>query len=258
MNARPFFVHPHAQARGNHSISTEQRRHPLGGASTVDNSGISIRRPSPASDIRKMMAETKISLAANQLSEQVKESMKFWRRFRDEYSKEVNDIRLYVGVGVLQQIWQKKVEFNSHDRHSDQEFAIQSMKLESCLNQVDEATRLLTGLWSSDHGNDYDSRQHHLAKTRAAGNLVVGLSKRAIINEAACIDLLEELAELEKLVDPKSFNAGMLHHFDKRQSQNPTRSEGNIEDQGSKRPEIGDTDEPECNDGDGNENWRDE
>ncbi|KAF2964086.1 hypothetical protein GQX73_g9491 [Xylaria multiplex] len=208
--------------------------------------------------MRKIMAETKISLAANQLSEQVKDSMKFWRGFRDEYSKEVNDIKLYVGVGVLQQIWRKKVEFNSNDRHSDQKFTIQSMKLESCLNQVDEATRLLTGLWSSDHGNDYDSRQHHLAKTRAAGNLVVGLSKRAATDEAACIDLLEELSELEKLVDPKSINAGMLHHFGKHQPQNSARSVGNIGDQGYKEPELGDIDEPEHDGGGGNENWRDE
>ncbi|KAI0421717.1 hypothetical protein F5X98DRAFT_370342 [Xylaria grammica] len=182
------------------------------------------------------MAETKVSLAANQLSEQVKESIKFWREFRDEYLEEVNNIKLYVGVGLLQQIWQKKVEFNNKDVRGDKEFTVRSMKLESCLSQVDEATQLLTGVWSSDHNTDYDSRQHHLAKTRAAGNLVVGLSKRAVTNEAACIDLLQELAELEKLVDPRSPTASMLHHFDKCQSQVPTRS-GEDDGQGSNRLE---------------------
>lgn len=233
MNARPFFVHPHAQARRNHGISSERRQPPLGAASVVDNSGVPARPPQ-APGIRKKMAEMKISLAANQLSEQVKESMKFWRGFRDEYSKEVNSIKVYVGADILQQIWQNKVEFNGRykcgDEEDDQQFEIQSMKLESCLNQVDEATQLLAGAWSSDHSNDYDSRQHHLAKTQAAGNLVVGLSKRSVTNEAACIDLLEELAELEKLFDPKTSTASMLHHFDKRQAQNPTRwVEGNTD-----------------------------
>ncbi|TGJ87568.1 hypothetical protein E0Z10_g1193 [Xylaria hypoxylon] len=205
-----------------------------------------------------MMTETKISLAENQLSKQVKESIKFWREFRDEYSKEVKNIKLYVGVGVLQQIWQKRAEFNSKNKCGDKEFAIQSMKLESCLSQVDEAAQLLTGVRLSDYSNDYDSRQHHLAKTRAAGNLVVDLSKKSVTNEAACIDLLEELAELEKLVNPKSSTASRSHHFDKRHSQNPNKSEGNTEGQRSEGHENEDTNQTEHNGDDENEDWRNE
>ncbi|RYC59856.1 hypothetical protein CHU98_g6350 [Xylaria longipes] len=195
--------------------------------------------------MREMMAETKVTLAAHQLSEQVKESKWLWGNFRDEYSTEVKSIKLYVGVDILQQIWRKKVA--SKDKYKrggkeDDQFDVQTMKLESCLNQLDEATQLLADAWSLDRSSDYDSRQHHLAKMRATGNLVVGLSKRALTNEAACIDLLGELAELEKLIDPKSPAASMLHRYDKHQSQNTTRSgKTKTESSSSNRPENGDT-----------------
>ncbi|KAI3322707.1 hypothetical protein HD806DRAFT_111599 [Xylariaceae sp. AK1471] len=241
MNAHPFFVHPYAHVRGNHGIPTgeQERRHPAVPSTSAGNdSGIPLRQTMPAQAIRGVMAEMKASLAANQLSEQVKESIMFWRGFQNEYSKEVNIIKLYVGVDVLQKIWRKKVEFKD-----DQQFAIQSMKLESCLNQFDEATQLLADTWSSDNSNDYDSRQHHLEKVRTTGNLVVGLSKTSETNEAACKDLLRELAELEKLIDPRSSAASTLHRFDKRQPRTPTRSEeGNAEVSNSNRPENGDTD----------------
>ncbi|KAI1423240.1 hypothetical protein F5Y12DRAFT_554370 [Xylaria sp. FL1777] len=238
MNARPFIVHPHAQVRRSHGISTERGQSPSGTVSIVDSSGVPTRRNPQDPGIRNMMAEMKLSLAAHQLSEQVKESIRFWREFQDEYSKEVDTIKVYVGVSVLQQIWQNKVAYNRKYKRADkddQQFEIQSMKLESCLNQFDEATQLLVGARSSDHSNGYDSRQHHLAKMQAAGNLVVGLSKRSVTDEAACIDLLNELAELETLVDPKSSTASMLHRFDKRQTRTPTGSEGNT-GQSSKRP----------------------
>ena len=179
------------------------------------------------------MAETKISLAAKQLSEQVKESMGFWRRFRDEYSQEVSRIKDYVRMSVLQQIWQQKVEYHSKDkcddRPDDHRFDIQSIKLESCLNQVHEATRLLTEAHLFNYRSDYDSQRHHLVKIQTTGNLVVYLSKKSALNEAACKDLLEELAELEKLVDPRRQVASMLHHSDKDPTHNVADSEeGNV------------------------------
>ncbi|KAJ2982989.1 hypothetical protein NUW58_g6331 [Xylaria curta] len=190
------------------------------------------------------MAETKLSLASDQLSEQVKECKKLWRKFRDEYTAEVKNVKLYAGTDILQQIWKKKVEHTSKCKHGDnednQEFTIQSMKLESCLSQVDEATELLAQARSSGYSSQYDSRQHHLEKMRATGKLVVGLSKSAVTNEAACVDLLGELAELEKLISSKSSTASMSHDSDKRQSQKPARS-GKEKAQGfsSNRPDNG-------------------
>ncbi|KAI1309815.1 hypothetical protein F5Y03DRAFT_347453 [Xylaria venustula] len=219
MNTRPFFVHPHAQVRKNQRTSVERRQPPERTASTVVDFGGPTRQQQQDPGIKKMMAETKISLAAKQLTKQAKESMTFWRQFQEEYLKEVDSIKVYVGADVLQLVWQKRVEHKGKYRGADRKdchlFEIESMKLESCLSQVDEATQLLAGTWSSDHNNDYDSRQHNLDKLRAAGKVVVDLSKRSIKNEAACLDLLAELAELEKL----------LHHFDQHQIQSRTGSE---------------------------------
>jgi hypothetical protein len=187
-----------------------------------------------------MMTEMKVSLATNQLSEQVKESTRFWRGFQNEYWKEVNVIKFYVGMDVLQQIWRKKVEFKD-----GQQFAIQSMKLESCLKQFDEAAQLCTSAWSSDNSSNYDSRQHHSEKVRATGNLVVSLSRTSETTEAACKDLLKELAELEKLIDAKSPTASVLHRFDKHQLRSRTRSEERRTDASdSNIPESRDTDRP--------------
>ncbi|KAI0976660.1 hypothetical protein F4678DRAFT_120321 [Xylaria arbuscula] len=222
MDTRSFFVHPHAGVRRSQRTSAEQRQPPIRAATTIVDSSVPTRRQQQDTGTRKMMAEMKISLAANQLSEQAKESITFWRQFREEYLEEVDRIKVYVGADILQRVWQKKVGYNGKYRGGEgkdcHRFDVQSMKLESCLSQVDEATKLLAGAWSSDHNNDYNSRRHHLAKLRAAGDLVVDLSKRSVKNEAACSDLLVELAELGKLVDSNSAAAAMLHHFNQHQA----------------------------------------
>ncbi|KAI0190987.1 hypothetical protein EV127DRAFT_480790 [Xylaria flabelliformis] len=248
MPARPFFVHPYAQDQGSHGVSAVLReQHPLAAEAVfvMSSRRVPERRPRPTLVMREMMAETKVTLATHQLGDQVKESRRFWSKFRDEYLSEVKGIKLYAGVDILQQIWRKKVASNDKYKRGSkedyQQFDIQAMKLESCLNQLDETTQLLAEAWSSDYNIDYDSRQHHLAKVRAAGNLVVNLSKRAVRNESACKDLLEELAELEKLINPKSSTASMLHNHDNRQSQDSTRSgKGKVERSNSNRPDDGD------------------
>ncbi|KAI0517207.1 hypothetical protein F5B22DRAFT_133879 [Xylaria bambusicola] len=142
----------------------------------------------------------------------------------------MDSIRIYVGMGVLQQIWQQKVEYyrkyKRTDRQDDHQFEIQNMKLQSCLNQVEEVTQLLAGTQRPDHKSDHDSRQHHLARIRATGDSVVMLSGKSTINEAACVDLLEELAALERLVDPKRPTADMLHHLNKGSTQAVSGSQG--------------------------------
>ncbi|KAI0107728.1 hypothetical protein GGR51DRAFT_514833 [Nemania sp. FL0031] len=254
MHARPFFVHPYVQARRNHGIAAEQRM--PSSSATASDPVLPARRPPPAPAVRKMMAEMKLSLATNQLSQQVKESRQFWREFRDAYLVDVDFIKPYVGVDVLQQIWSKKIEFNNKDKHGDkgedQQLSVQSMKLESCLTQVDEATELLAEI-GRPHSSGYDSQQHHLAKLHAVGSLVVGLSKRSITNEAACTDLLDELAELEKLIDSRSATANTLPRTGKHQSQNTARSEdGKVEGTTSNRSGNGDVDRE--NEHDYNEN----
>ncbi|KAI2638501.1 hypothetical protein GGS21DRAFT_443508 [Xylaria nigripes] len=230
MRGRSFFIHPYAQTRGRSSISAEEQRRENAideVTSRVNNSRTAARRTPSDPATKGKMADMKLSLAANQLSEQVKESAAFWRDFQSEYSAEVNNINLYVGGDILQKIWRKKVEYNRSrkggDKEDDQQFDTQSMKLESCLNQVDEAAQLLAEAWAFDYNSDYDSRQYYLEKLRMTGNTAIILSKKSTENEAACRDLLDELAELEKLLDPRS-STNMLHRFNKRQAQDATRS----------------------------------
>ncbi|KAI1821273.1 hypothetical protein F4861DRAFT_533058 [Xylaria intraflava] len=249
MHARSFFVHPYARTREGYNTPTEEQRrrrrqHAPEVTPRVNNSDTTVGRGPSDPAMRRMMADMKLSLAASQLSEQVKEGTRFWREFQNEYSVEVNSIKFYAGGDVLQQIWRKKVEYNhlckGGDKDDDQSFDIQIMKLESCLNEVDEATRLLAQAWSSDCGGDYNSRHHYLEKLRRSGNFAVGLSKNSRENEMACRDLLDELAELEKLLDPRT-SASMLHRFKKRPTQNTTRSgEQKHEGQSSDRSEHGD------------------
>lgn len=257
MHARPFFVHPYVQAQGRNVVLTRERQqHAPEATPRVNDTDVAARRPLPDPAVRGMMADMKLSLAAYQLSEQVKESIEFWRGFQNEYSMEVNGIQLYVRGDVLQQIWRMKVEYSctsksGGDTEGDQQFDIQSMKLESCLNQVDEVTRLLAGGRSSNYSSDYDSRQHYLEKVRTTGNIVVGLSKKSRTNEAACRDLLEELTELEKLIDSRSLTTNM-HRFNKRQAQDATRAgEEGREGPSSNRSENGEANQQTEN----NPNW---
>jgi len=171
-----------------------------------------------------IMAEMKVSLATNQLKDQVNESILLWRRFLDEYVKEVNFIKRYVGHNILHKIWRTKVEFN--DKHkggkeNSQQLALQSIKLESCLSQVDDATQMLIEAWSSDNSG-YNSRWYHLEKVRASGKLVVDLSEKSTTSEAACKGLLDELVEFEKLFDCKTSTWNTSHQFEKRQAQKKT------------------------------------
>ncbi|GAP84316.2 hypothetical protein SAMD00023353_0701300 [Rosellinia necatrix] len=227
--------------------------------SKADSTGTSARYTQPTPVVRRMMAEMQVSLTTNQLSEQVRDSIAFWRKFRDEYSMEVDSIRSYVGVDILQQIWQKKAEFHStykrRDKQDGQQFIIQRMKLESCLNQLNEATQLLVEAWSSYHIGDYDPRQQHSIKLRATSNFVISLSKRSAVNEVAGIDLLEELAGLEKLINVKSPAASITHHPGRRQSQDPLETiaeEGEIQGARSRKPENGDIGNRT---GEGSSNW---
>ncbi|KAI1182954.1 hypothetical protein F5B17DRAFT_418115 [Nemania serpens] len=246
MHARPFFIHPYAQSQKKHDVPARQRRQRPSEATAYD-SHRRASQASPVSTVTKMLAEMKVSLATNQLSEQVKESMRLWGEFREEYSTEVSSIKPYVGMSVLRQIWRQKVEFNNkHKRgvkHGDQQFPVQSIKLESCLNQVDEATQILAEVQSSSHSNDYDSRHRFLEKMRAAGSIVIGLSKKSVVDEAACKDLLEELAELEKLIGSKISTVRTSHRTDNRQSQSSTDAEEEAENPSSDRPGYGDMNE---------------
>lgn len=169
-------------------------------------------------------AELKISLAAKQLATQTSESKRFWITFQEMFDKDVAGIKHYISDSILQQIWQKKIEHNDKckngDNHDGEQFSMQQMKLEACLEQLDEATKAFKRSQQLDDPLDHDPRRLALEKVRAAGDLVLGLATKAVANIAACADLVTEASSLEKLVDPMSSESKVLHQLGRRETGN--------------------------------------
>ncbi|KAI1082032.1 hypothetical protein F5B20DRAFT_534194 [Whalleya microplaca] len=218
-NATPVFIHPLAPRGG-----------PVNGHEEASKKAPRAHHTSRTASIgvnRGVNSEMRVSLAAKQLSNQLCESRNLWIAFREEYEKEVASIKTYVDDSILQQIWRKKIEYNSKyssgDYQEDEQFTIQYMKLGSCLDQINEAANILASVQQSDYRSSSGSRNHHLKKIRIIGNAVAKLSSKTMTNGAACTELLAEMAELEKLVDPKNPAAKVLHRFDKRETKKPTR-----------------------------------
>ncbi|KAI0107346.1 hypothetical protein F4776DRAFT_668307 [Hypoxylon sp. NC0597] len=167
-------------------------------------------------------AELKVSIAAKHLADQINESKKFWVTFQEQYEREVTEIKYYAGDDILQQIWRKRIDYNSKykngENQDDEEFSIQRMKLEACLDQVNEAAKgFVQSCLRDDHSN-HDPRHIALEKIRSTGALVLDLAAKSALNSGACANLVTEASNLEKLVDSKSQDARILHRFDRRQS----------------------------------------
>ncbi|OTA68609.1 hypothetical protein K449DRAFT_398959 [Hypoxylon sp. EC38] len=167
-------------------------------------------------------AELKVSIAAKHLADQISESKKFWVMFQEKYEREVAEIRYYADDDILQQIWRKRIEYNSKykngENQDDEEFGIQRMKLEACLDQVNEAAKAFVRSRLRDDHCDHDPRHIALEKIRGAGVLVLDLAAKSALSSGACANLVTEASNLEKLVDSKSPDAKILHRFDRRQS----------------------------------------
>ncbi|KAI1104612.1 hypothetical protein F4804DRAFT_332150 [Jackrogersella minutella] len=173
-------------------------------------------------------AELKVSLAAKHLASQISESKKYWVTFQKKFEEEIAKFKYYADDNVLQRIWQKRIEYHGKykngENQDDEEFNIQRMKLEACLDQVNEAAEAFV---RSRPPNDHDPRHLALDKIRGAGTLVVGLAAKSALSSASCASLVTEASNLEKLVNPKSSDANVLHRFDKRKTKGSTSDDGN-------------------------------
>ncbi|KAI1375436.1 hypothetical protein F4677DRAFT_422814 [Hypoxylon crocopeplum] len=178
-------------------------------------------------------AELKVSLAAKQLASQISDSKKLWIAFQEKFEKEVTGIKHYISDDTLRQIWQKRIDYNrkykDSESQSDEEFGIQRMKLETCLDQLSEAAKAFVRIQPLNGRTDHDPRHLALDKIRTAGTLVLGLAAKSALNSAACADLVREASNLEKLVDPRSPDARILHRFDRRETKKPTPEEENVD-----------------------------
>ncbi|KAI0014713.1 hypothetical protein F4780DRAFT_173372 [Xylariomycetidae sp. FL0641] len=238
----PFLRHPEAGRRGSNPPFL---RHPEAGRREeprAPSQGIPSVRPKMPEGLTKaptlaastpinpgVFAEMKLSLAAKQLAEQLKESQVFWQAFREDYEKEVQSVKPYADEAILERIWQKKVSHRGKRQGEEQakfdQWTIQRMKVEACLGHVDEATKLLNATASSNDTAGHDPRRHHLENIQGTGSRVLGLAKKSMSGEAAYSDLMIEVLQLEKLVDPRSY-AAMLHRFDTYEAENAAGGDG--------------------------------
>ncbi|KAI1209747.1 uncharacterized protein F4807DRAFT_88882 [Annulohypoxylon truncatum] len=218
----------HQGSRSKHSPKLERsgERHSTSPASKASSSR------SDAS----ISAELRVSLAARHLADQISESKKYWVKFQKKYEEEVAGIKYYVGDDILQLIWQKRIEYNSEyksgESQDDEEFSIQRIKLETCLDQVNEAAKAFIRSRPPNGHSDHDPRHLALDKIHDAGVLVLGLATKSASNSASCVNLVTEASNLEKLVDPKSPDAKVLHRFDKRKSKSATSRDVKDENEG--------------------------
>ncbi|KAI2616027.1 hypothetical protein GGR54DRAFT_610874 [Hypoxylon sp. NC1633] len=243
LNGTSYFPHPcgyHGDVDLDHPNSDNGPREstttksPTGVRGTRDELPISLAMMTPSKEITaNINLELKISLAAKHLASQISESKKFWIAFREKFENEVMGIKYYVSSDVLQQIWQKRIEYNGKykdDEDQDEEdFGIQRMKLEACLDQINEASRAFVRSQPPEDRAGHDARQLALEKIQTAGTLVLRLAARSVSNIAACADLVTEASSLEKLVDPRSSEAKVLHRFNRRRNKRPASSGENAD-----------------------------
>ncbi|KAI0853330.1 hypothetical protein F5Y00DRAFT_224417 [Daldinia vernicosa] len=167
-------------------------------------------------------AELKVSLATRQLAFQIKESKRFWIAFQDEFEAEVKAVKYYVNDDVLQRIWQKRTEHNSKykngENQDDEQFIIQKMKLETCMDQVKEAAKAFIQSHPLGGPSDHDPRHLALEKIQVTGDRVLLLAGKSTFSNIACADLVTQASDLEKLVDARSPDAKVLHRYDKRET----------------------------------------
>ncbi|KAK6949161.1 hypothetical protein Daesc_009235 [Daldinia eschscholtzii] len=239
-----YYPHPCA----NHSIDTDDQNgkpdldQPMMRFKSLSRSGAKALRsrpvtPAPAAPnvgtSANVNAELKVSLAARQLAFQIGESKKFWIAFQDEFEVEVKAVKYYASDDVLQRIWQKRIEYNSKyksdEDQDDEQFKIQKMKLEACLDQVKDAAKEYIQSHPLSSPSDHDPRHIALEKVQVAGDRVLLLAEKSTLSNIACADLVTQASDLERLVDTKSPDAKILHQFDKREIRK-TLSEGEDKD----------------------------
>lgn len=233
---KPIFIHPlvdpgrkavddHGEGSGISVAKTRSKKPPdlKSGPARRTTSGSS-RTASIASKtgISELIdAQLKVSLAAKQLATQISESKGFWIMFREKFEEQVKEIKYYAGQDIIQQLWERKIQhdskFRNHKSQKHQQFSFPLMGLEACVSQINDAADALTECLRKTPSK-HDSRQLALDKIRTAGELVLELAERSIKSSSACADLVMEACNLERLVDPKSPEARIIHQFDRRET----------------------------------------
>ncbi|KAI5865894.1 hypothetical protein GGS23DRAFT_594059 [Durotheca rogersii] len=233
----PYYPHPYTarheddeeRSRHLHRGRREERR-PRSPSPSIPSTPLrrSRSRASPANAATRIDARTstelKLALAARDLADQIDESKRFWATFHEHFEKEVMGIRYYVSDDILQQIWREKIRYNSRHKSGespdDDQFGFQQVKVETYLHQVKKTGKVLIRSQPLVDSSDQDPQNLRLTldKIRNTGARVLDLADRSATNRTAYVDLMKEASNLEKLVDPRSPDAKVLHQFDRRET----------------------------------------
>ncbi|KAI0392767.1 hypothetical protein F5Y17DRAFT_435003 [Xylariaceae sp. FL0594] len=239
---RPLFIHPDVRAQMNHQVPVMEHAHRRcysPSSSVADDASFSSSRNTSCPSTTGITADMRVSLATNQLKDQVKENISLCRELLDEYTNEVDLIKQYIGPDILENIWRSKIKFidkRKDGQENTPRFALQKFKLESCLGQVDDAMRMLLRECSSDRRSG-KSRRYQWEKERASWKLLTNLSAMSTKSETACRALLNELVELQQRMERKNATDSTSASSAKRES-NRTNSYGSHRrqrEQGSSR-----------------------
>ncbi|KAI1384042.1 uncharacterized protein F4822DRAFT_433991 [Hypoxylon trugodes] len=217
INDGPFYRHPAANNGRDDDISVG-RRSTQSKHSSED--GTREGTPTPAVPHVETSAgvrmELKLSLSAKLLASQISESKKFWVAFQQKFEDEVTGIKYYASGHTLRQTWRERIEhYRQHrageDEDDEEELSIQQMKLEACLDHINNAAEVYARSQPPHSHASHNPRYTALKKIRIIGDVVRGLVAQSSLDSAACADLVKEISNLEKLVDPKSSEAKVIH-----------------------------------------------
>ncbi|KAM0808122.1 hypothetical protein AB5N19_08464 [Seiridium cardinale] len=251
----PFFLHPLAlNPRINLQHGVENHAQRTVAKDPMENTSAPAPANKALSEGENSLAEEKLAQAAKQYYDQTKESQEVFEAFHEEYTNDIKSVRRYTSDDVRRVIWEGKVERNMKYKDGlgkeDKQLGHQQNKLKTCLARFREAADDVATKTPSTNDHVHDSRGLQLEKVLAAGERVDRLVCKALLDEIACKDLVNELQELLNLIDPRKPQNSPIYRFDKRQFLAEPSGNGDGEHDKAEKPNDGNGQQIQ-----GNENW---
>lgn len=164
-----------------------------------------------------------IGKALRWLHEALVDVEKFFRKFQDDYNKEVKLIDKYAGAEILQHLWIRKVtgkgapQDGSQDTKSgemwEEKFAEKRRSLREALDAALSAS-LSLGDQETPKATTLESRKRLLEKVATADHHIMDLLDLVMKESEHCKGLPGELKMLKELVDPKKENKSLYDGVD--------------------------------------------
>ena len=146
------------------------------------------------------------------LHEGLADAEKFYKKFYEDYNKEIKSVK-YAATDILQGLWVQKVagrvaagQSGSHDKRPAEKWEEKFAEKRRGLHEAMEAAlsaSLSLGDKEPPQNTTYEARKRLLEKVATAGHHVEDLLGLAMTGSEHCRALLDELKMLKDLVDPK-------------------------------------------------------